>query len=158
MPGLLSWMERSCGSVFGDHRARPAKAVFQADLHEIYSLADVIREGNADVASGLSSQRFGAGTETEVIILGLHRPVIGEGIFDAAADHPARARVISQLKWHASRARVESVVCPSAAALDVEQGLVGCDTDTSGDGCERIGPGVAQQNSRIKQIGAGPLQ
>src|SRR5258705_866149 len=122
-------------SVLRNNRATPAEAVVEADLHEVDGLLDVILEGDA-TATRQRLKRLGFPAEIEMVVLGLHRPVVGESVFDTNADHPAPAGRVGRLKRLArdGRAGEETVIGNRCTALCVEQGLPGSDTDPA---CER---------------------
>ncbi len=83
--------------LIGDAYRRPTKTIVDADFGDVDALADVGIEGRD---AGGSSKLYGAGAEVEVIVFDLRGPIVGEGILDAGAHHPAPASFVgSILGW-----------------------------------------------------------
>src|SRR5262245_33139138 len=138
-PGFL---DVAAGESVPDHDRIAAESVIDADLRDVNSLLDVRVETDK---AGRVGEAKRAGAEVHVIVLGHHRPIVGESELYAAAGHPAPAALvgIEGRQQHVGRRDIVLVVCPRGAALGVDEGPIESNAQPARDGAERVDLGAA---------------
>ena len=72
--------------------SRPIEPVTEADLNLVFRQM-VLRGEKATRGEHRRERKVRGMAEIRVAVLGPHPPIVGDGIFDAAASRPTRARV-----------------------------------------------------------------
>src|SRR5260370_1792344 len=157
MPGALI-LSMTARSVLRDDRA--AELVVHADGDEIDVLTDAI--GTEERASR-RGEAVGALRHEQVIVLDRGRPVRGEAVFEADADHATPAGVVAGGGRESAASGVDAVTIRGhrSTTLEVEQDVVGGIADLTSEQAERVDlRGVdetGEQQARVRALQVSPV-
>jgi len=112
-------------SVSGNHRAAPTEPVVDAELHQLNIVVVAGDRVTGKRRDDSARHDKAPAAKRDEVIFEFRRPIVGEGVFDAGADHPAAERVAGVANEHLTGILVgdrEAVVAdPAAADLAVKQ-------------------------------------